>query len=151
AAPPSIHVLTMFAYMPLFRSEHHAQIDSLYGWVSQPRPRQEPQQVVGGEVIPQPHLVLGDELSTRSAADSDVPYALLWLELMARLGFLRRNTTWLSLFDRFLDDRDRDYVWHPHRGTAVSRSVHPAVWPTFPLESADEGEVRWTDVTFRLG
>ncbi|HEX7123484.1 MAG TPA: hypothetical protein VF178_13995, partial [Gemmatimonadaceae bacterium] len=151
AAPPSIHVLMMFAHMPLFRSEHHAQIDSLYAWVSQPRPRQESQQLVGSHIVPQPHLVLGDELSTRSSADADVPFALLWLELMARLGFLRRNPTWLSLFERFLDDRDRDFVWHPHRGTAVPRSSHPAVWPMFPLDTNGEGEERWTDVTFRLG
>lgn len=148
---PSIHVLMMFAHMPLFRSEHHAQIDSLYAWVSQPLPRQESQQLVGNHIVPQPHLVLGDELSTRSTADADVPFAMLWLELMARLGFLRRNPTWLSLYERFLDDRDRDFVWHPHRGTAVPRSSHPAVWPMFPLDSTGEGEERWTDVTFRLG
>lgn len=151
ASPPSLHVLTMIAYMPLFRIEHHAQIDHLYAYLAQPLPRQESYQVVGTQIVAQPHLVLGDQLSTRSTADADVPFALLWLELMARMGFLRRNDTWLNLFERFLDDRDRDFVWHPHRGHAIPRSDNPAVWPSFPLELGAGAEEPWTDVTFRLG
>jgi hypothetical protein len=151
AAPPSIHVVSMIAHMPLFRSEHHTQVEHLYQYLSQPLPRQEAQQLVGKHIVSQPHLVLGDMLPNRNAADADVPFALTWLELMARLQYLRRNDSWLNLYERFLDDRDRDYVWHPHRGTAMPRSANPAVWPSFPLEAATSGDERWTDVTFRLG
>ena len=151
AAPPSIYVLTMIAHMPLFRSEHHAQVERLYAHLSQPWPRQEAQQLVGAQIVEQPHLILGDALPNRNAADEDVPFALTWLELMARLQLLRRNDGWLNLYERFLDDRDRDYVWHPHRGMAMPRSTQPAVWPLFPLESENSGDERWTDVTFRLG
>ena len=151
AAPPSLHVIAMIAYMPLFRSEHHSQVDRLYTYLSQPLPRQESQQLVGKHIIAQPHLVLGDMLPNRNAADADVPFALTWLELTARLQFLRRNDGWLGLYERFLDDRDRDYIWHPHRGMAMPRSTNPAVWPLFPLEAITSGEERWTDVTFRLG
>jgi hypothetical protein len=151
AVPPSIHLITMLAHMPLFRSEHHSQVERLYGYLSRPLPRQESQQLVGNHIIAQPHLVLGDALPNRNAADADVPFALTWLELMARLQYLRRNDTWLSLYERFLDDRDRDFVWHPHRGMAMPRSANPAVWPSFPLEALASGDERWTDVTFRLG
>lgn len=151
AAPPSIHMLTMVAHMPLFRSEHYSQIEQLFAWVSQPLPRQEPQQLVGRHVIPQPHLVLGDLLPNRNVADADVPFAMVWLEIMARLQFLRRNESWLGLYERFLDDRDRDFVWHPHRGLVMPQSTNPAVWPLFPLEPAASGEQRWSDVNFRLG
>jgi hypothetical protein len=151
AAPPSIHALTMLAHMPLFRSEHHTQLDRIYHHVSQPLPRQESQQLIGDRIIAQPHLALGDILPHRNAADADVPLALAWLELMARLGFLRRNDNWMKLFDRFLDDRDRDFVWHPHKGLAAPRTANPLAWPAFPLESHADGDERWTDVTFRLG
>src|SRR6185503_6599369 len=151
AAPPSMYVLSMIAYMPLFRSEHHTQVERLYAYLSQPWPRQEAQQLVGAQMVSQPHLVLGDPLPNRNIADADVPFALTWLELMARLQLLRRNDGWLNLYERFLDDRDRDYVWHPHRGMAMPRSTEPAVWPSFPLESESIGDERWTDVTFRLG
>jgi hypothetical protein len=80
-----------------------------------------------------------------------VASAIIWLELMARLGYLRRNENWSKLFDRFLDDRDAQGVWHPHKGMAAVRSHNPFVWPAYPLEQALSGDERWTDATFRLG
>jgi hypothetical protein len=151
AAPPSIYALLMFAYMPLFRSEHHEAMDRLYQFLSQPLPRQEPLQLCGRKVIQQPHLVLGDQLPNRNSADADVPTAIFWLELMARLGFLKRNENWLKLYERFLDDRDDQGVWHPHKGMAAVRTTNPFVWPAYPLEGALTGDERWTDATFRLG
>jgi hypothetical protein len=151
ACPPSIHTITMLAHMPLFRAEHHREMDALYTQITQPMPRQEAIQLCGRHVIPVPHLVLGDPLPHRNAVDADVPFALHWLELMARLGFLKRNENWCKMFDRFLDDRDREGVWHPHKGMALVKSTNPFVWPSYPLESHLSGEERWTDVTFRLG
>jgi hypothetical protein len=151
AAPPSLYSLSMLAHMPLFRNERHVQLDRILTYVSQPQPRQELMQLCGSKILPQPHLVLGDLLPNRNVADADVPFALAWLELMARLGFLRRNEGWSKLFERFLDDRDRDLVWHPHKGMAMPRSTNPFVWPAFPLEQMSSGDERWTDVTFRLG
>ena len=152
ARPPSFHALLMLAYMPLFRSEHYMVLNELYHYLSQPLPRQESVQLVGKQAVPQPQLVLGDMLPHRNALDADVPWALTWLELMARLGFLGRNEGWSKLFDRMLDDRDAEGVWHPHKGTAVPKSANPLVWPQYPLEGerTDE-EQRWSDVTFRLG
>jgi hypothetical protein len=151
AHPPSVHALSMLAYMPLFRSEHHAIVDRIYHYISQPLPRQESVQIVGRKIVAQPQYVLGDMLPHRNALDADVPWALKWLEMMARLGFLKRNESWLRLFDRLLDDMDRAGVWHPHKGLAAPRSSNPFVWHGFPLESTVAGEERWTDVTFRLG
>ena len=151
AAPPSIYALSMLAHMPLFRNENHGPLDRLYQFVSQQMPRQESVQLYGSTVVEQTHLVLGDMLANRNVADADVPFALSWLELMARLGFLRRNEGWSKLFERFLDDRDRDLVWHPHKGMAMPKSTNPFVWASFPLEQMTHGDERWTDVTFRLG
>jgi len=151
AAPPSIYALTMLAYMPLFRTEHHEVMDRLAQHLAQILPRQEPVQLCGKKVMAQPHLVLGDVLPNRNVADSDVPFALTWLELVARLGLLRRNDNWSKLFERFLDDRDAEGIWHPHKGTSVAKSTNPFVWPAYPLEESLSGDERWTDVTFRLG
>jgi hypothetical protein len=151
AAPPSIHLLFMLAYMPLFRNEHHDAMEAIYQHVSQPLPRQEGMQLVGTKAIAQPQLVLGDMLPNRNAADDDVAFAITWLELMARLGYLRRNDNWSKLYDRFLDDRDEHGVWHPHKGMSAVRSSNPYLWPLYPLEDHLAGDERWTDVTFRLG
>lgn len=151
ASPPSIHLLSMLAYMPLFRSENHSPVNRVLAYVSRVLPRQDAYQLVGKHVVAQPQLVLGDPLASRNVADADVPFALMWLELMARLQYLRRNEGWLQVFERFLDARDRDFVWHPHRGTAKPRSDHPETWASFPLDDGADGEERWSDVTFRLG
>ncbi|HEX4684291.1 MAG TPA: hypothetical protein VH277_16350 [Gemmatimonadaceae bacterium] len=151
AAPPSIFALHMLAHMPLFRTEHHDAIELLYHHLTQPLPRQEAIQLCGAKSIAQPHLVMGDMLPNRSVADGDVVLAMAWLELMARLGYLRKNENWSKLFDRFLDDRDATGVWHPHKGLAAPRSTNPYLWPMYPLEDHMSGDERWTDITFRLG
>jgi len=151
AAPPSIYALHMLAHMPLFRNEHAEIMDRVYAFLAQPLPRQEIVQVVGRRIVAQKHLVMGDELPHRNAADTDPVSALAWLELMARLGFLKRNDNWGKMLDRFLDDRDSEGVWHPHKGLHAVRSSDPRVWPMYPLEEDLSGEQRWTDFTFRLG
>jgi hypothetical protein len=137
--------------MPLFRTEHHELVELLYHHLAQPLPRQEPVQLCGKKVLSQPHLVLGDMLANRNTADADVVFAVTWLELMARLGYLKRNEGWCRLYERFLEDRDADGVWHPHKGLATVKSSNPFLWPMYPLEDHLSGDERWTDVTFRLG
>ena len=151
SAPPSVYCLLMLAHMPLFRNEHHDAVALLSRHLSEPLPRQEPMQLCGKRVVSQPHLVLGDMLPNRNVADADVVFAVTWLELMARLGFLRRNDNWVKLYERFLDDRDVDGVWHPHKGMTAARSANPFLWPMYPLEDHMSGDERWSDVTFRLG
>jgi hypothetical protein len=151
ANPPSIYTLHMLAHLPLVRTENYAVVDALFNWMSHPMPRQEPVQIVGKKLVDVPHLVLGDQLMHRNALDDDVPAGMAWLELVARLGFLRRQENWAKLFERLLDDRDRTGVWHPHKGMVHPKSNYPYVWPSYPLESPSVGEERWTDFTFRLG
>lgn len=156
-SPPTFNALTMLAHMPIFRQENYSETERIYAYISQAHPRQDSVQLVGKKMIEQPHYVLGDRLPHRNAVENDVPFALMWLETMARLGFLRRNENWMKMFERFEDDRDRDGVWHPHKGTSVPVSTNPAVWPMFPLEdlSSSSGArasgAAWADVTFRIG
>ena len=150
AAPPSVNTLIMLAHMPLYRSEHYDLLDRLYTQLSQPQPRQEAATMVGSKIVLEPHLVLGDPLPHRNAADADMPSALFWLETFARLGFLRRNEGWTKLYERLIDDCDSSGVWREPKRTATMRSDNPYAWPAFPLEPP-AAEQRWSDVTFRLG
>jgi hypothetical protein len=75
----------------------------------------------------------------------------MWLETMARLNFLRRNDGWMKLYERFVDDRDRSGVWHPHKGMERPTTTNPWAWSTFPLDDGVGAESKWTDVTFRIG
>lgn len=147
---PSFHTLVMLAHMPHFRSEHHETMDRLYTYLSQPWPRQQAVQQVGSALVEQPHLVLGDFLPTRNVMDADMPSSLAWLEIMARIGFLRRNDGWTRLLDRLLDDRDRKGVWHPPRSVTMPASVPAWSWSTMPLEDGNDPTAQSVDVTFRL-
>lgn len=151
AYPPTIHMLHLLAHMPLCQSEHYEAMELLYNYLTRPLPRQESVQQIGTQLLPMPNLVLGDLLPHRNAVEDDVPAALAWLELMARLGFLRRNDNWSKMYERFIDDCGRDGVWHPHKGLAMPKTSNPYVWPMFPLEQVHGGEERWCDVTFRIG
>jgi len=151
AFAPSIYALQMLAHMPLFRSEHYEGMELLYRWLTRPLPRQEQMQVVGKKIVPVPLLVMGDRLPHRNAVEDDVPAALAWIELMARMGFLRRNENWSKMYERFVDDCGRDGVWHPHKGLAMPRSSNPWVWSSYPLEPSRAGDERWADMTFRIG
>ncbi|HRN53308.1 MAG TPA: hypothetical protein PK788_07410 [Gemmatimonadaceae bacterium] len=151
AYPPSIYALHLIANMPLFQNEHYEAMELLNAYLARPLPRQESVQQVGTTLMPVPYAVLGDLLPHRNAVENDVPKALAWLELMARMGFLRRNEVWTKMFERFVDDCGRDGVWHPHKGMAMPKSTDPYVWPMFPLEVTHGGEERWCDVTFRVG
>lgn len=151
SVPPSVWSLTMLAHMPLFRSEHYEITERLYEYLTRPLPRATPAMVLAKKVVSLPYAVLGDPLPHRNAVDSDVPWALTWLELVARLGFLRRNDTWTKLYERFLDERDRDAVWHPSRSGAALRSTNPFVWSSFPLEEQGSSDEKSSDVNFRLG
>ena len=92
ASPPSMFTVMMLAYMPLFRAEHHREMDALYTHLTQAQPRQEAVQAVGSHVVGVPHLVLGDPLPHRNAVDADVPFALFWLELMKKAAELREKS-----------------------------------------------------------
>ncbi|MCC7195910.1 MAG: hypothetical protein IT356_10170 [Gemmatimonadaceae bacterium] len=151
ACPPTVHSLHMLAHMPLFRSEHYKEMEALYKWLVRPLPRQAKVQLIGKRLVNVPLAVLGDELPHRNAVEADVPAALGWLELVARLGFLRRNENWVKMHERFMDDCDRDGVWHPHKGMATPRSANPWCWAAYPIEPEHAGDDRWTDVTFRVG
>ena len=151
SAPPSIYTLTMLAHMPIFRHEHFTEVERIYDWITQPLPRQEALQLFGKKMVSQPHLVMGDVLPHRNAVEADVPFALMWLETMARLNFLRRNEGWMKLYERFVDDRDRNGVWHPHKGTERPVTTNPWAWSTFPLDDGASQESKWADVTFRIG
>ena len=151
SAPPSIYTLTMLSRMPIFRHEHFSEVERIYDWITQPLPRQEVVQLFGKKMVPQPHLIMGDVLPHRNAVDADVPFALTWLETMARLNFLRRNDGWMKLYERFVDDRDRNGIWHPHKGLERPATTHPWAWSTFPLDDGSAPESKFTDVTFRIG
>lgn len=149
AFPPTLHFLVMLAFMPGFRNERDDFVDRLRDYLSRPLPKHEPAQVVGQKVMPNPYLVLGDPLGAKHGMEGDVPFALFWLEMMARLTVLQRAEGWLRQFERLLDDRDRDFVWHPGKAHGTV-TANPVAWPFADLQGKG-GAGLPAEATFRLG
>jgi hypothetical protein len=151
ASPPSFWFLLMLAHMPLFRTENFELMGRLANYLAGPAPRTAPSIAIDKDVLPMPHLILGDPLPTLQAAMADLPWTLTWLELVARLGFLHKNDIWCGIFERLIAQRDADGVWRSRKGIAVPPSDNEFAWSTYPLEEELTDERKWTDVTFRIG
>jgi hypothetical protein len=151
AAPPSVHTLFMIAHMPPLRREWAELVSAIGEWLTRPAPRAAPSIAAGRDVVPMPHLLLGDPLGGESGEGADLGLTAAWLELTARLGLLRPGTPWMRAFERLLDDCDLDGVWRPRRAVTVARSTDPFVWPSWVLEPSLAGDARLVDMTFRIG
>ena len=82
---------------------------------------------------------------------STVTVLVAWLELAARLGFLKRHEPWAQVYTRLLEQCDESFVWRVRRGVTGTRAGNPFVWPTFPLVPNATADDQAADVTFRLG
>ena len=150
ASPPSISLLIMLARLPRYLQENHGFVEQLLTYLTPPAGRHAQRQV-GGEIIPEPQLLLGDPLGARVGGDGELANTLFWLEVVSRLGLLHRHDGWASAFDRLLDERDRDGVWRPGRGRLPEASPLPEAWPTYPLDSRRDANAVAAEVTTRLG
>ena len=148
AAPPSIDALVMLAFMPIFRTERSEDLARLLGFLTQPAAHATVKQRVGKTALPQPRLVLGDPLADVTEPDAKaMPRVLAWLELLARLGVVRRHEPWRLLLDRLLDARDADGRWTRPFGAPVP---DPVTWPGSPLGAPGERGDGQAEATFRL-
>lgn len=151
ASPPSYFLLLMLAYMPLFRLEHASEMDDVLKYLTSTAGSPESLQVPGSQTAAQRYVIVGDPLADQDAAVSDIAFAVAWLELAARLGFLKRHEPWAQIFARLLEQCDESSVWRARRGQSGARAGNPFVWPSFPLVPNATADDQATDVTFRLG
>ena len=131
AAPPSYFFLLMLAHMPLFRLEHGSEIADLLKYLT--RRSSNGEHGTGGPSGAQSLFLTGDPLVSDEDAGADIGFAVAWLELAARLGYLRRHEGWSQMYDRLLEQCDEAFVWRARRGQGMSRVATSFVWPTYPL------------------
>jgi hypothetical protein len=90
-----------------------------------------------------------DPLGSEDVAQGDIAFTVSWLELAARLGFLKRHESWAAIFSSLLAQCDEGCVWRTRRGPSARQS-HAFVWPSFPLAANVSADDHAGDVTFRL-
>jgi len=138
--------------MTSLHRERAGFIERLCVYLAQPAPKKKFVITIGRKVIPPVYPLLGNPLEAdRSGAPKDLPFALHWIELLARMNMLHTNETAVKILGRLVADVDASGVWAPKslRGIPKSRTRLVDFW--FPLElDGKAAERRQTDVTFRL-
>ncbi len=152
AHPPSLYSVALLAYMPNFQREQASFIERLQEFLAQPAPKKSFVILVGKKSYKPTTQILGDPLQNDSAGrPTDLPFALHWMELLARLNWLRASASAQRALARLLKDCDDDGVWTAKGLRSFPKSPTGRTAFTFPLERSDKKhEARRADVTFRL-
>lgn len=152
AHPPTVFSVAMIACMPTLQRERAGFVERLGSYLAQAGPKRTYVIVLGRKVLKPAFHLLGDPLQTDSAGNpKDLPFALHWLELLARLDLLRSSATAQRALGHLLRDCDEQGVWSPKNLRAIPKSPSRLADFAFPLELDGRTlERRKADVTFRL-
>ncbi len=152
AHPPSLYSVALFAYMPSLQRERAGFIERLQQFITQPPPKKTFVIMVGNKGLKPTTQILGDPLQNDSAGrPKDLPFALHWMELLARLDALESTPSAKRALTRILKDCDNDGVWNGKGLRTFPKSPSGLAGFAFPLEISDKTPAsRRVDVTFRL-
>lgn len=152
ANPPSWYSLAMMAAMPNLQRERAGFRDRLVHYLSSPEPKKAFTLGVGKKKIKPTHLVLGDPIAADTKGfPKDVPLALHFLELLARMGGVEQSPTAVKVLSRLVRDCDSNGIWSPKGLRSIPKAINKATSHTFPLDLESKAtEWKQVDVTFRL-
>jgi hypothetical protein len=152
AYPPTIFSIEMLAFMPAVQRERSGFLERLAAYFSTPSPRREFSIQAGKKLLRPLFELLGDPLHADAQGRiDDVPFAVYWLELLARLGIVRQVPSASRVLARLYSECSDQGIWSPAGLRALPKSDNPVVSHYFPLEGPGKSPAqRQTDVTFRL-
>ena len=150
--PPTIFSVEMMAFMPAVQRERAGFLERLASYFSSPTSRRSFFILAGKKIIHPLFEVLGDPMHADAQGHvEDVPFAIYWLELLARLGIVRQVPLATKVLARFYSECDDQGIWSPAGLRAMPKSDNPVVSHYFPLEGPGKSPAqRQTDMTFRL-
>ena len=152
AYPPTVFALELLAFLPTVQRERAGFMERLGQFFATAAPRRALYIQAGKRFFPPLFEVLGDPLRADAQGRvTDVPFAVYWLELMARLGVVRQIPSARKVLARLFSECDDQGIWIPKALRALPKTTHPVVAHYFPLEGPGKSPAqRQTDVTFRL-
>jgi hypothetical protein len=152
AYPPTVFSVEMLAFMPAVQRERAGFLERLAAYFSVPTPRRAFFIQAGKKIVRPLFEILGDPLHADAQGRiTDVPFAVYWLELLARLGIVRQVPSATKVLARLYSECDDQGIWSPSGLRVMPKSTNPVVYHSFPLEGAGKSPAqRQTDVTFRL-
>jgi len=152
AHPPTVFSVALLAYLPAVQRERAGLVERIGTYLAGPAPKKSFTVVCGKKALKPNFLLLGDPLhAAASGQTDDLPFALYWLELLARLGILHSAPAVPKIWGRLLRECDGEGVWRPKNMRALPKRVSPWSYHGFPLETdTKRAEARLADVTFRM-
>src|SRR5437879_2941565 len=150
--PPTVFSVEMLAFMPAVQRERAGFLERLAAYFSVPTPRRVFFIQAGKKLFRPLFEILGDPLHAAAQGRlDDVPFALYWLEVLARLGIVRQVPSAARVLARRYNECSDQGIWSPKSLRAMPKSENPVVAHYFPLEGPGKSPAqRQTDVTFRL-
>lgn len=152
AYPPTLFSMELLAFMPAVQRERAGFLERLAAYFSTPAPRRAFFIQAGKKLLPPLFEILGDPLHADAQGRiTDVPFAVYWLEILARLTILRQVPSAVRVLARLYSECSDQGIWSPAGLRALPKSSNPVVSHYFPLEGPGKSPAqRQTDVTFRL-
>jgi len=152
AYPPTVFSVEVLAFLPTLQRERAGFIERLGHYFSSPAPRRAFSILAGTKPLKPLYEILGDPLRADAQGRvSDVPFAVYWLEMLARLGLVRQIPSASRTLARLFSECDDQGVWSPKGLRNRPKTLSPVLTHYYPLEGAGRSPAqRQTDVTFRL-
>lgn len=152
AYPPTWYSLAMVAAMPNLQRERAGFTERLGQYLSQTATRRTYVIPLGKKTLKPVQVLLGDPVDTDAKGNcKDLPQALLFFDLLARIGALGTSPSARKVLTRLYHECDEHGVWHPKKLTGPPKATHPASYHFWTLQSeAKSADGRIVDVTFRL-
>jgi len=152
ATPPTIFAVEMLAFLPSLQRERAGFVERLGRYFSSPAPRRAFYIQAGKKLLKPVFELLGDPMRADAQGHiRDVPLAVYWIELMARLGLVRQAASATRVLARLFSECDHQGIWSPKSLRALPKPTTLLTAHYFPLEGPGKSPAqRQTDVTFRL-
>ncbi len=152
AQPPTTFSVAMLAHMPKMQREWAGLVDRLTEFLGRPAPKKSYVILLGKKAMKPTFQILGDPLELeRTGRPKDIPFALHWIELLARLGALDKSESAQRALTHLLRDCDEQGVWNPKNLRSIPKSQSGLADFAFPLEvDGRDADRKKADVTFRL-
>jgi hypothetical protein len=152
AHPPSWYSVAMLASMPNLQRERAGFTERLGHYLAQPAPKKAFVLEVGKKTVRPQHLILGDPIEADSKGlPKDLPLALHYIELLARMGALEWAPVATKVLGRLLRDCDEMGIWRPKNLRSLPKATNKITYHYYPLHlDTKTAEGKEVDVTFRL-
>ncbi len=152
AHPPTWYTLAMIAALPNLQRERAGFTERLGQYLGMAAPKKSFNIPMGKKTLKSDTVLLGCPIvADAKGHPKDIPLALHFIELLARIGSVHASPTATKVLARFYADCDEHGVWHPHNLRVSPKTGNRITHHYYPLQDEVKStEGRAVDVTFRL-